>query len=70
MMDLDINLKKIVILFADGVGNLRMPIRRCLKKKDGYAISSVEMKEKVERYLYSLMELKTLIAVEFMKEVE
>jgi hypothetical protein len=70
MMDLDINLKKIAILFADGVGNLRMPMKRSLKSKDGYAISSVEMKEKVERYLYSLMELKTLIAIEFMEEVE
>jgi hypothetical protein len=68
MLNLDENLNKVIILFADGFGNLCMPLsdlKKPYKKLDAFGI-----KERVEKYLFSLMQLKNSIAIELLREVE
>jgi hypothetical protein len=68
MLDLDKNLKNVIILIVDGYGNFLKPIkglRVSCKKSD-----EISLKNCVEKYLYSLMELKSKMAIEFLEEVE
>jgi hypothetical protein len=68
MLNLDENLKKVIILIVDGIGN-RIVLRSDVKGRNaGY--DELRLKDEVEGYLYLLMKVKNLIALDLMKEVE
>jgi len=67
MLNLDENLKKIIILMVDGIGN-RMVSISDIKKGGRY--DELKLKKNVERYLSLLMKVKNSMVIDLLKEVE